>query len=170
MVPWWPKQGQGVRYLVLIGCARGLDAQAESWRLQGHIDSGCQKEALFVLRRVACPGSRADSAVKTRYVVPCGLALATSQPSGQHGTGPGYSLCRQFLVRAVARTISGPPAAGLRTPIPAAELDGPGVVTAYKNLKYVERDFRHIKSDDLDLRPVFHRWNQLTVAAPWASG
>ena len=45
----------------------------------------------------------------------------------------------------------------LRTPIPADELDGPAVVTAYKNLKYVERDFRHIKSDDLDLRPVFHR-------------
>jgi hypothetical protein len=45
----------------------------------------------------------------------------------------------------------------LRTPAPAAELDAPGVVTAYKNLKYVERDFRHIKSDDLDLRPVFHR-------------
>ena len=45
----------------------------------------------------------------------------------------------------------------LRTPIPAGELDAPGVVTAYKNLKYAERDFRHIKSDDLDLRPVFHR-------------
>jgi len=45
----------------------------------------------------------------------------------------------------------------LRTPLPAGELDAPGVVTAYKNLKYVERDFRHIKSDDLDLRPVFHR-------------
>jgi hypothetical protein len=45
----------------------------------------------------------------------------------------------------------------LRTPIPARELDAPAVVTAYKNLKYVERDFRHIKSDDLDLRPVFHR-------------
>jgi hypothetical protein len=43
----------------------------------------------------------------------------------------------------------------LRTPVPAAELDAPGVVSAYKNLKYVERDFRHIKSDDLDLRPVF---------------
>ncbi len=43
----------------------------------------------------------------------------------------------------------------LRTPIPAHELDAPAVVTAYKNLKYVERDFRHIKSDDLDLRPVF---------------
>ena len=45
----------------------------------------------------------------------------------------------------------------LRTPVPASELDAAAVVTAYKNLKYVERDFRHIKSDDLDLRPVFHR-------------
>jgi len=45
----------------------------------------------------------------------------------------------------------------LRTPVPASQLDGPAVVTAYKNLKYVERDFRSIKADDLDLRPVFHR-------------
>jgi hypothetical protein len=45
----------------------------------------------------------------------------------------------------------------LRTPVPASQLDAPAVVTAYKNLKYVERDFRSIKSDDLDLRPVFHR-------------
>ena len=39
----------------------------------------------------------------------------------------------------------------LRTPVPAHEMDAAAVVTAYKNLKYVERDFRHIKSDDLDL-------------------
>ena len=45
----------------------------------------------------------------------------------------------------------------LRTPVPAGELDAAAVVTAYKNLKYVERDFRSIKADDLDLRPVFHR-------------
>jgi len=45
----------------------------------------------------------------------------------------------------------------LRTPVPAAQLDAAAVVAAYKNLRYVERDFRHIKSDDLDLRPVFHR-------------
>src|SRR6478672_6218773 len=45
----------------------------------------------------------------------------------------------------------------LRTPVAAGDLDAPAVVTAYKNLRYVERDFRHIKSDDLDLRPVFHR-------------
>jgi transposase len=52
----------------------------------------------------------------------------------------------------------------LRTPIPAAELDTPGVVTAYKNLKYVERDFRSIKADDLDLRPVFHRLEERVKA------
>jgi hypothetical protein len=52
----------------------------------------------------------------------------------------------------------------LRTPVPAGELDAPGVVTAYKNLKYVERDFRHIKSDDLDLRPVFHRLDERVKA------
>ena len=45
----------------------------------------------------------------------------------------------------------------IRTPVPGTELDAAGTVTAYKNLKHVERDFRHIKSDDLDLRPVFHR-------------
>jgi hypothetical protein len=45
----------------------------------------------------------------------------------------------------------------IRTPLPEAELDAVGTVAAYKNLKHVERDFRHIKSDDLDLRPVFHR-------------
>ena len=45
----------------------------------------------------------------------------------------------------------------IRTPVPEADLGAAGAVTAYKNLKYVERDFRHIKSDDLDLRPVFHR-------------
>jgi hypothetical protein len=52
----------------------------------------------------------------------------------------------------------------LRTPIPASELDAPAVVAAYKNLKYVERDFRHIKSDDLDLRPVFHRLEERVKA------
>ena len=45
----------------------------------------------------------------------------------------------------------------LRTPVAASQLDAPGVVSVYKNLKYVERNFRHIKADDLDLRPVFHR-------------
>jgi Transposase DDE domain len=45
----------------------------------------------------------------------------------------------------------------LRTSVPADHLDAPGVVTAYKQLSHVERDFRHIKADDLALRPIHHR-------------
>jgi hypothetical protein len=52
----------------------------------------------------------------------------------------------------------------IRTPVPAAELDAPAVVAAYKNLSRVERDFRSIKSDDLDLRPVFHRLEERVKA------
>ncbi len=48
----------------------------------------------MILKQVACPGSEAGSAVKG----PCGLALAASQPSGQHDTGPGYSMCRRRRV------------------------------------------------------------------------
>lgn len=45
----------------------------------------------------------------------------------------------------------------LRTSVPADTLDAAGVVTAYKNLANLERDFRSIKVDDLALRPIFHR-------------
>jgi hypothetical protein len=52
----------------------------------------------------------------------------------------------------------------LRTSLPASELDAPGVVSAYKNLARVERDFRHIKIDDLDLRPIWHRLEERVKA------
>jgi len=45
----------------------------------------------------------------------------------------------------------------LRTTLSDDELDAPGVVSAYKDLSHVERDFRHIKVDDIDLRPIHHR-------------
>jgi transposase len=44
----------------------------------------------------------------------------------------------------------------LRTSLRTENLNTPGVITAYKNLSHVERDFRIIKTDDLDLRPIFH--------------
>jgi hypothetical protein len=44
----------------------------------------------------------------------------------------------------------------LRTPVPAAQLDAPAAVAAYKDLSHVEQDFR-ISKDDLDLRPIWHR-------------
>lgn len=45
----------------------------------------------------------------------------------------------------------------LRTTVRPAELDAAGIVTSYKNLAHVERNFRSIKADDLDLRPIHHR-------------
>ncbi|MPY81258.1 MAG: transposase [Actinophytocola sp.] len=45
----------------------------------------------------------------------------------------------------------------LRTSITADTLDAAGVVFGYKNLAHVERDFRIVKVDDLDLRPIYHR-------------
>jgi len=45
----------------------------------------------------------------------------------------------------------------IRTPVPAETLDAAGAVAAYKDLAKLERDFRHIKAEDLDLRPIYHR-------------
>jgi hypothetical protein len=45
----------------------------------------------------------------------------------------------------------------IRTPVPARTLDAPAAVAAYKDLARLERDFRHIKAEDLDLRPIYHR-------------
>jgi hypothetical protein len=45
----------------------------------------------------------------------------------------------------------------LRTSVAAHILEAPGVISAYKDLAHLERDFRIIKADDLDLRPLYHR-------------
>jgi Transposase DDE domain len=44
----------------------------------------------------------------------------------------------------------------IRTSLKAEKLNSPDVVEAYKNLAHLERDFRSIKTDDLDLRPIRH--------------
>ena len=44
----------------------------------------------------------------------------------------------------------------IRTPVPAAQLDAPAAVAAYKDLARVESDFK-VSKDDLDLRPIYHR-------------
>ena len=53
----------------------------------------------------------------------------------------------------------------LRTSVDADTLDAAAVVDGYKNLANVERDFRSIKADDLDLRPIHHRLDD-RVKAP----
>jgi hypothetical protein len=44
----------------------------------------------------------------------------------------------------------------IRTSVPADSLDPAGVVVAYKNLAALERNWRNMKTDDLDLRPIHH--------------
>jgi hypothetical protein len=45
----------------------------------------------------------------------------------------------------------------IRTSVPAADLDAASVVQGYKDLANIERDFRSIKTDDLQVRPIRHR-------------
>jgi hypothetical protein len=44
----------------------------------------------------------------------------------------------------------------IRTSVGADTLDPVAAVLAYKDLAHVERDFRTLKADDLDLRPIHH--------------
>jgi hypothetical protein len=99
------------------------------------------------------------------------IGMAVGKVISKYNTGKHFEVTITDTSLAVARKqsqIAGEAALDgfyvLRTPVPASQLDAPGVVTAYKNLRHVERDFRHIKSDDLDLRPVFHRLEERVKA------
>src|SRR5690242_13290168 len=105
MVAWWPNQGQGD--LALIDCARGLDAQAESWRLQGHCDSACNKEVMSALPKLPPPITG-----RQRRQDPTSGAASLWQPASlSDSTTPAWTIppCPQFLARAAARTTSGLP-------------------------------------------------------------
>jgi hypothetical protein len=45
----------------------------------------------------------------------------------------------------------------VRSDVPAAQMDAPGVVASYKKLTVVERAFRTMKTVQLELRPVYHK-------------
>jgi hypothetical protein len=48
----------------------------------------------------------------------------------------------------------------LRTSVDTDTLDPAGVIDSYNKLANIERDFRIIKTDDLDLRPIHHRLHE----------
>lgn len=52
----------------------------------------------------------------------------------------------------------------IRTSVAAEDMDGAGVVAAYKRLARVERDFRSLKSVDLEMRPFHHRLKERVEA------
>jgi hypothetical protein len=69
-------------------------------------------------------------------------------------TGDGFSFRRDQEKIAAEARLDG--IYVIRTTITADTADAPGVVRTCKNLKYVERDFKTIKIDDLDIRPIRH--------------
>jgi transposase len=69
-------------------------------------------------------------------------------------TGDGFSFRRDQEKIAAEARLDG--IYVIRTTITADTADAPGVVQTYKNLKYAERDFKTIKIDDLDIRPIRH--------------
>ncbi len=52
----------------------------------------------------------------------------------------------------------------IRTSVGPDDLDAPGVVLAYKRLSAVERDFRALKTSELEVRPI-HHWREDRVRA-----
>ena len=52
----------------------------------------------------------------------------------------------------------------IRTSVPTGQMNAGKVVATYKSLAHVERDFRSLKSIDLDLRPI-HHYTQTRVRA-----
>ena len=69
-------------------------------------------------------------------------------------TGGGFSFRRDEPKIAAEAKLDG--IYVIRTTMTAGAADAPSVVRTYKNLKYVERDFKTIKIDDLDVRPIRH--------------
>ena len=69
-------------------------------------------------------------------------------------TDSGFSYRRDEAKIAAEATLDG--IYVIRTTMTADAADAPGVVRTYKNLKHVERDFKTIKIDDLDIRPIRH--------------
>ena len=81
---------------------------------------------------------------------------ATRWPSTSPSTSPTTFLDRAPRRRPIAAEAALDGIYVIRTSVPADRLDAGRRVAAYKNLSRVERDFRSLKADDLDLRPIHH--------------
>src|SRR5699024_3781306 len=95
------------------------------------------------------------------------VAAGRLRGAGRIGEAVGKQIGKHKMGKHFARTITEAALDGiyvLRTSVPPTELDAAGVVVGYKNLAHVERDFRSIKSDDLDLRPIHHRLTERVKA------
>src|SRR5260221_7105311 len=144
----------------LVACRNPVLAAARA-RTRGELLAGTEKLLAPIIARV-----RAGKLTGAGQI-----GVAVGKVISKHNTGKHFDIAITDTTLTVTRRHAQIDAEAaldgfyvLRTPLPASELDAPAVVTAYKNLKYAGRDFRHIKADDLDLRPIWHRLEERVKA------
>jgi hypothetical protein len=105
----------------------------------------------------------ADQVAAGRLVDPVKIALRVGKVAGKHKMAKHFTLDitrASFTFRRNDDTLAAEAALDgiyiLRTTVPTTQMDPADVVRAYKNLAHVERDFRCLKTIDLDLRPIHH--------------
>ncbi len=134
-------------------CCRN-PALAESRRLKREALLAATEADLEKIRKSAAAGRLKD---KDKIGVRVGKVIGKHKV-GKHFTwditGDGFTFRRDEEKIAAEARLDG--IYVIRTTMTADTADAPGVVRTYKNLKYVERDFKTIKIDDLDIRPIRH--------------
>lgn len=105
----------------------------------------------------------AKSVESGRLKDPDKIGLRTGKIIGKHKVGKHFILDigeGRFTYRRDEQKIAAEAALDgiyvIRATVTEGTADAPGVVQIYKNLKCVERDFKTIKADDLDVRPIRH--------------
>jgi len=136
----------------LIACRN--PALAESRRLKRESLLAATEADLEKIRASAAAGRLKD---EDKIGVRVGKVIGKHKV-GKHFTweitGGGFTFRRDEAKIAAEAKLDG--IYVIRTTMTADIADAPGVVRTYKNLKYVERDFKTIKIDDLDIRPIRH--------------
>jgi hypothetical protein len=144
----------------LIAC-RNPALAAERARKRQDLLAATEKQLVYIAQRVAKGTlSGADK-----------IGIAVGKVSGKFKMGKHFHLTitdTEFAYHRDQAAIDAEAALDgiyvLRTNVDAHTLDPAAVVEAYKKLANVERDFRIIKSDDLDLRPIYHRLDERVKA------
>jgi hypothetical protein len=134
-------------------CCRN-PALAESRRLKREALLAATEADLEKIRKPAEAGRLKD---KDKIGVRAGKVIGKHKV-GKHFTwditGDGFTFRRDEEKIAAEARLDG--IYVIRTTMTADTADATGVVRTCKNLKYVERDFKTIKIDDLDIRPIRH--------------
>jgi hypothetical protein len=139
----------------LIVC-RNPDLAAERARKRGALLAATEQDLAKI--RAATVRARCPLRGQAAIALKVGAVLGRRKVAKHFGltiTDEGLSFARDEAAITTEAALDG--CYVLRTSGPAAALDAPATVLAYKSLAQVERAFRSLKSVDLEVRPLHHR-------------